>query len=270
MFRSTVVEWGGRHRMAPLDEDMSSAGAAEPIFEEPPVVERPLRRPPMALLRALDDGSLDQGETWRIRENRHVIGRSQGQTLIPHDPEISSRHAAIVRQDLGNGYRWILRDLRSTNGTFLRVERSILRQRSEFWIGSRRYRFVMGTLLASEQGGEEPGSLRHTRRFARASVAGGTSLKPRLAEVRGDHTGREWTIDGNEFWIGGGERCTMVIDGDPFVSRRHARIRRDRRGRWIIENANSLNGVWIRIEKTILDCDSEFRLGEQRFQIRFP
>ena len=270
MTRSTIVE-----RILPRGELARhhvvgrSELAAEPVFEEPPVLERPLRRPPMAVLCALDDGRIDDGETWRIREDRHVIGRSAGQTRIPHDQEISARHAAIVRQNLGNGYRWLLRDLRSTNGTFLRVERSVLRQESELWIGSRRYRFLLGGPFGAAEGHPEE-SLRQTRPFARHSVAGGLPLKPRLVEVRGEATGREGTIVGEEFWIGSSPRCTMVIDDDPFVSRRHACIRHDARGRWIIETANALNGIWIRIQRTVLDCESEFRLGEQRFRICFP
>src|SRR5262249_44092885 len=56
---------------------------------------KPTRRPPMALLCYLDDGSED-GEWFRMRTDRFVIGRTEGDVRIPHDGMISPRHAEIT------------------------------------------------------------------------------------------------------------------------------------------------------------------------------
>src|SRR5262249_62385494 len=80
---------------------------------------RPMRRPPMALLCILDDGKED-GEWLRLRADRIIIGRSEGDIIIPHDPMISGRHAELARRPDQGRYRWHLTDLQSTNGTYLR------------------------------------------------------------------------------------------------------------------------------------------------------
>ncbi len=61
-----------------------------------------------------------------------------------------------------------------------------------------------------------------------------------------------------------------VVGDDPFLNGRHARIFRDRRGRWTVEDVNSLNGVWVRIQRAALERSSEFQLGEQRFLFKLP
>src|SRR5262249_22919793 len=79
---------------------------------------RPSSRPSMAVLLVLDDGD-DEGEAIRLRGPSHVIGRVEGDLVIPHDGNISGRHAEIQRRLEGGKYRWYLRDLRSTNGTYV-------------------------------------------------------------------------------------------------------------------------------------------------------
>src|SRR5262245_22964663 len=52
---------------------------------------RPSARPPMALLYVLDDGD-DTGEVVRLRGGSFVIGRVEGDLVIPHDGGMSGRH----------------------------------------------------------------------------------------------------------------------------------------------------------------------------------
>jgi hypothetical protein len=58
-------------------------------------------------------------KTFRIRDLRTVIGRDKDNILILHDPDVSSHHAEI----LVTADHFVLRDLASTNGTFLNGER---------------------------------------------------------------------------------------------------------------------------------------------------
>src|SRR4051812_21740842 len=59
--------------------------------------DRPVQRPPMAQLCIFDDGATD-GEWIRLRADRTVIGRTEGDVLIPHDGQIANPHTEILRE----------------------------------------------------------------------------------------------------------------------------------------------------------------------------
>src|SRR4051794_8634273 len=73
----------------PAAKGRSAPKASPPTANASPY--RPTLRPPAALLAVLDDGKGD-GEVLRLRAERFVIGRSEGDFLIPHDELISGRH----------------------------------------------------------------------------------------------------------------------------------------------------------------------------------
>lgn len=193
----------------------------------------------MAILCAYDDGS-DTGETVRIRVPSFVIGRGDGDLLIPHDGGMSGRHAEIARQSVDGRHRWTLRDLGSSNGTFVRAARASIVDGQELLIGGLRYRF------------DFPGG----------------SPAPRIVEIgpRGDRAA--FAIAEPETWIGRDPRlCAIVLDR-PWIGARHAVIRPRRAGRWMIEKGDSGDGVWLRIEEVDLGRGCEFQCGEQRFLVR--
>src|SRR5262249_12007525 len=77
----------------------------EPAGDEDVVPYRPQQRPPMAVLCVLDDGK-DDGEWYRLRGDRWVIGRTEGGGCLPDDLMMAGKHAEITPQQ-GNGvYRW--------------------------------------------------------------------------------------------------------------------------------------------------------------------
>lgn len=92
-------------------QDSTAAASAEADVQS----ERPTRRPPMALLGILDDGKLE-GEWLRLRAERTVLGRTEGDILIPHDGMISSRHAELTRQHASTGWRGCSRSMRAKHG----------------------------------------------------------------------------------------------------------------------------------------------------------
>jgi len=108
---------------------------------------RPTIRPPVAVLTVCDDGKLD-GEVIRIRDQRFVVGRTEGDLKIPIDGRISSRHVEITLQTVGGLHRWVVTDLQSTHGMFVRVSRTVLADRAEFLVGNGRYRFDSPQALA--------------------------------------------------------------------------------------------------------------------------
>jgi pSer/pThr/pTyr-binding forkhead associated (FHA) protein len=203
---------------------------------------RPVRRPPLAVLQVLDDDQ-DEGEWVRLRAARTVIGRTEGDVLIGHDDAVSGKHAEVVRQAEGGKYRWYLRDLGSTNGTYIRVESVVLRNGQELLIGQRRYRFQ-----AAGPGGE---------------------ATPVLVEITPKGEGKRYPLKGADNHVGhDASQCNVALADDPTVSPRHARIYRDGRGRWQIENLRSLNGIWVRVSQVPVDSSCQFQLGEQRFLLK--
>jgi len=56
-----------------------------------------------------------QGQTFQIDKDVATVGRSADNDIVMDLPSVSSRHCSIARE----GNRYTLRDLDSTNGTFL-------------------------------------------------------------------------------------------------------------------------------------------------------
>lgn len=56
-----------------------------------------------------------KGKQWQLRADRVFVGREQPADVIVDDPAASRRHAQVYKK---NG-RWFLKDLDSTNGTYL-------------------------------------------------------------------------------------------------------------------------------------------------------
>jgi pSer/pThr/pTyr-binding forkhead associated (FHA) protein len=222
---------------------------------------RPSGRPPLALLCVLDDGS-EKGEFVRIRGNRLVIGRQEGDVVIPHDEQMSGRHAEVGRQLVGGAWVWSVNDLNSTNGSFVRVSSALLKHGQEVLLGSRRYRFEV--VPASEPTIALPLA---TQGWQAAVPA--PSRAPLLVEMTPSGDGKRWSLTQPEIWVGRNPaQCALAIPGDPMLNPRHARLFRDNHGLWQLENAGSLNGVWIRFNRLRVEAACQFQLGEQRFLLR--
>lgn len=222
---------------------------------------RPTQRPSVAVLKVLDDSG-DEGETIRIRRPPFVIGRTDGDLLLPHDSQVSSRHAELVRRDEAAGGGWMLRDLGSTNGTFARVSTGALQPGQILLLGGRRYRFEFTPRASStaREHGTAPWSAPNP-----GELAGGVAA---LVEISAAGDQRKFALHSGDNWIGrDGSRCGVVLD-DPMVSPRHARLRQDASGRWTIENSKSLNGLWIQVVEVALGKGGYFQIGEQRFAFK--
>ncbi len=228
--------------------------------------ERPVLRPPGALLCVLDDGRTD-GEWVRLRADVTIIGRTDGHVRLPHDGLVSSRHAEVIRQRGPNGFRWALTDLQSTNGTFVRVGSILLRNDSEFILGSGRFRFEAGPppAPAADPPGAPPQSTQPW-----AGAVPDRSLVPSLVELSPAGPVNRFALTLPEYWIGRDARtCAIARPDDVLVNARHARLYRDPKGQWRIENNKSLNGLWLRVvEPMPLASGCQFRVGEQRFIFR--
>jgi pSer/pThr/pTyr-binding forkhead associated (FHA) protein len=233
-----------------LQARYAAPATAAPLF-------RPVGRPPMAVLCILDDGRED-GEWVRLRADRLVIGREDGDVRIPHDTQISARHAELVRRQEQGGGRWYLVDLRSTNGTFVRVVRSPIQDGQELLLGGRRYRF---TAAGAPALADLP---RGTQGWQRAAPGDSTAALVELSPTGGE---RRIPLPATDVVIGRDRaQCHVVLD-DPLVCPRHLRLVRDKKGWWHVINLKSVNGVWLRVAEMPLEGACQFQLGEQRFLV---
>jgi hypothetical protein len=254
----------------------------EPEFVEeahPPTVQeidtnldtlpfRPLHRPPMALMCILDDDG-EHGEWLRLRGHRVTIGRLQADITIPLDSMMSSPHAELALSLDDGCYRWSLTDLNSLNGTHVRIHKSYLRHNQELLIGSRRYRFdaaPQGDPAVEDGEVHSQNGVCGTRCWREIELA---DAFPSLVELKAHGDGQHFLLTHEDNWIGrNSARCSVVLGDDPFVSPEHARIYRNRQGRWRIKNHRSLNGVWLRVTQLTVEAICHFQLGEQRFLVK--
>lgn len=206
--------------------------AAEAVAET--AAYRPTVRARMALVKVLDDVGED-GELVRMRGDRLVIGRSEGEIVIPHDVSMSPRHAVIER--VGNA-GWRLSDLDSGRGTFVRASSARLRNGTVLQIGSTRLRFQTLDLMEGV-----------------------------FVEIHANGDGRRHECLAPATTIGRAGAGVGVGLDDPFVSPMHATVHRSHRG-WRIENAG-MNGLWVRIDAPVaMTVPSQFLCGEQRFMFQ--
>ena len=234
------------------------APPAGPGFEEE--LYRPRLRPGVPRLVMLDDGEQAAGEVYRLREATTVIGRSEGQVRLPHDALVSARHAEIVRGGTARPYTWLLRDLGSSNGTFVRCGRAILRPDRLVLLGGRRLRFRPAEAAGAWAGAAEPAG---TTLVDAAAVR--ASVWPMLVETTQAAGGMELALSEAELVLGRAGCGNTLEIADPQLAPHHGRIFRDPGGQWIIEAMPSLNGIWIQVGAVELTGVCRFQVGEQRF-----
>ncbi len=222
----------------------------------------------MGILHILDDGDTT-GEIVRVRATSFVIGRVDGSLIIPHDSGMSGRHVEIVRRDDGGGmWTWLLRDLNSSNGTFVRASSVALSRGQEFMIGGRLFRFDAPPpsasaehpvpVAVSTQKWEVPGRQSTADLNAKSSTAA-------LVEIAKGTADRRHPLTEKEHWLGRDLGASSIVVDDPYVDPRHARVYRDERGHWVVANDRSRNGLWGRISEVAITRGGYFLCGEQRF-----
>lgn len=241
LLRGTAASEAVDPAAPPADGEPAAAPPAPVAAAEPPAEApawSPRRRPPMALLHVVDDGR-DDGETLRLRGDSLAIGRTTGAITIPHDAFLDEAHARLDRLPAGG---WLLTDLGSRDGTWVRVTTARLRPGTSIRVGS-----TVLTLRGEEAGG---GFL----------VAGPGGTRPLPCPVAPFFVGRAGA------WGGGTEPEGVTIIGldDPHVSPIHAEVIVRRGGLRIVNHG--LNGLWARITAPVrLLATAQFQCGEQRF-----
>jgi len=227
---------------------------------------RPMARPPVAMLTIYDDGKME-GEVVRIRDTRFTIGRTEGDLRIPIDGLISSRHVEITCQQIGGMYRWVITDLQSTNGLFVRVSKTPLADKAEFLVGNGRYRFEALHVDAGVTSDLAPGSMAGGQ--TRGWGDGTNQVRPpALTELIGPEIGNRTLLTKNEYWIGSDSTCPICRSEDPFCEPWHVRLHRGSKGNWHVEHNKTRNGLWLRMPQITVDTLVQFQIGEQRFRLK--
>src|SRR5205085_4191064 len=108
-----------------------------------------------------------------------------------------------------------------------------------------------------------PGAESQTVNLATLTPA---ELHPALVRLTPAGDGPRAVLDGGECWVGRDPACALALADDPLVSPRHARVRRDAKGRWVVSECEGpSNGVWVRLPEVRVTKFCVFQLGEQRF-----
>ena len=231
-------------------------------------VFRPTARPPMPILIVYDDGRME-GEIIRIREPRFIIGRSEGDLRFPLDGRMSGRHVEITYQFVGGLYRWVVTDLQSTHGMFVRVSKTPLADKAEILVGNGRYRFDAPQVEAPSTTDCLPGDA--DRGVTRGWDDGPNPFRPAaLTELIGGEIGNRILLVKDEYWIGSDPSCPLGRPDDPFCEPMHVRLYRKPGKSWHAAHNRSLNGLWLRMSQINVEANVHFQIGEQRFQIKLP
>jgi hypothetical protein len=243
---------------APVPAPPVGRGAAASVF-------RPTVRPPVPILTVFDDGKSD-GEMIRIRDAKFTIGRTEGDLRFPLDGRMSARHVEITHQVVGGLHRWVVTDLQSTHGMFVRVSKTNLADKAEFLVGGGRYRFDASqhdpASTVDMPGGAYSGATQGW------SDGAGPFRPPALTELLGREIGNRSLLVKGEYWIGSDPGCQVCRPDDPFCEARHVRVYRDPRGGWHAEHNKSQNGLWLRMVQVASDSMILFQIGEQRFKLK--
>jgi pSer/pThr/pTyr-binding forkhead associated (FHA) protein len=205
----------------------------------------------------VEDGS--EGRSFSLAEGQLDIGRTDGDIVLEDDPYVSPRHARLRRLDGA----WILRDLDSTNHVYVRLRRPhVLKDADLLLLGLEVLQFQ--TVSDGERG------LGHA--IQHGTFLFGSPATPRRARlcqrtVEGVirdvyHVFRDETVIGRE--VG-----DIVFTADPFLSRRHATIRRNPvTSEFSLVDLDSSNGTYVAIRGEVGLSDGDYlRIGQHLFRV---
>lgn len=212
-----------------------------------------------------EDGS--EGKSYPLARAQVDIGRSEGDIILSDDLYVSPRHARLILEDGDTGHpgeaRWILRDLNSTNHIYLRTRNTYPLQDGDLLLlGLEVLQFQL--VNDSEKG------LGHA--IQHGTLLFGSPATPRRARLC------QKTVEGiirdvyhlyKDETVIGRETADIVFSADPFLSRRHAVLRRNAStGEFSIADLDSSNGTYVAVRgDTALANGDFFRIGQHLFRL---
>lgn len=204
-----------------------------------------------------EDGT--EGKVFPLEGTQVDIGRTEGDILLAEDYYVSPRHARLVFQ----GQKWFIRDLQSTNGVYRRLwEPHILKDGDLLLLGLEVLQFET---VSDAERGLGHASQHGTLVFGSPALARRARLCQRTVEgIFRDvhHLFRDETVIGRE--VG-----DIVFTADPFLSRRHAVLRRaSNTGTFTLTDLDSSNGTFVAIRGDVpLNNGDYLRVGQHLFRV---
>ncbi len=228
--------------------------------------ERPRSNPPQLHAETMPDAELvviaqdgSPGRRYPLAGVRTMIGSADTDISLRKDPYVSPQHAQISYR---NG-RFYLEDCGSLNGVFVRLGGSVpLTSGDLLLLGLGVLRFE---IVDESERNLAPQSRNGTRVF-------GTPPAPRYARLTTQ------TVEGvarDRYYLSraetvlGREVGDIVFTDDPFMSRRHAAIRRDpNTNHFAIRDLGSSNGTFIALRtEHALSPGDHIRIGQHLFRL---
>lgn len=211
------------------------------------------------LVSITEDGS--EGKSYPITDVQMDIGRTEGDIVLHDDPYVSPRHARLI-YDREAG-RWMLRDLNSTNHIYLRIKKAYpLRDADLLLLGLEVLQFQ---IVSDAERGLGHATQHGTLLFGSPATPRRARLCQRTVEgVIRDvyHLYKDETVIGRE-------TADIVFSADPFLSRRHAVIRRSpSTGEYTAADLDSSNGTYVAIRGDVPLSSGDFvRIGQHLFRL---
>jgi len=239
------------------------AGTLEaPAIKSGAVAFKPARRPPMAVLTVCDDGKAD-GEL-RAR-SRRPLGHRPRRRRRPH-----SARRDDVRLDTPKSFA---KRIRQAGAGLSRI----CRARTETFVRLARVPFSMEAKSSSAA----PCSASRTRPLTcpalrwqprppavpcRPKLRAGKLWRPPTQGLSGAGAAagnRQALLSGcGEQWLAANPlKPAIALTDDVQIEPRHAKVLADAKGNWSIEDAGSQNGVWLRVDRHLVDSVCEFQLA---------
>ena len=207
----------------------------------------------------VEDGS--EGKSFPLSGRQIDVGRVEGDILLEDDLYVSPRHARLVPVPQEGG--WLLRDLGSVNRIYLRIRKPhTLRDADLLLLGLEVLQFQ--TIGDGERGLGH--AIQHgTLLFGSPAIHRRARLCQKTVEgVTRDvyHLYRDETVIGRE-------TGDIVFTSDPFLSRRHAVIRRSPvTGEFTVTDLDSSNGTYVAIREDVSLVNGDFvRIGQHLFRV---
>jgi pSer/pThr/pTyr-binding forkhead associated (FHA) protein len=231
---------------------------SEPVSEPRAQVNVTSARAPSSLLVVIaEDGS--EGKVFPLPNRALDIGRTEGDIVLPDDLYVSPRHARLRPEGAG----WVLRDLDSTNGIYVRIRKPhVLQDGDLLLLGLEVLQFQ--TVNHAERG------LGHASQHGTLLFGSPlTSRRARLCQRTVEGVSRDVYHLFRDETVIGREVGDLVFTADPFLSRRHAVIRRNvATGDFSLVDLDSSNGTYLAIrgDTTLLHGDL-VRIGQHLFRL---
>jgi hypothetical protein len=224
---------------------------------------RPRLRPAVPVVTVLDDGCRDIGEDRRLRGEVTTIGRRRGDIQVSSDASMSHLHAEIRRTTANGVHHWHLRDMGSTNGTFVRCQTGTLHDQAIMIVGRGRFR-LRNPLRPQDAGATSLQTQDHDLAHLPAAIW------PMLEATTDRAPAMLFPLKSSTVTIGRRGGGSDIELEDSLLANHHATLKRLRDGSWIVIAEKTRNGIWLSITAVTLARHCFFRCGEQQFRFFLP